>query len=59
MIETNEVGNKQIRELIEKIDQGDFTEWEENFIRGLKYRDYDGLSAKQKALVSELYEEVK
>lgn len=59
MIETDETGQKLIKELILKIDQGDFTPWELEFIQGLKGKLYKYLTTRQKALVTELYEEIR
>lgn len=54
MIETDEEGNRQIRELINQRHDPIFNDWEQNFIRDLMGQRYEMLSKAQKACITRL-----
>lgn len=54
MIETDETGNRQLRELIDRRHDMIFNEWEQNFIRDLMGKSYSSLTKHQKACVTRL-----
>jgi hypothetical protein len=58
MIETNETGNKQIQALLKGIDEREWTDWEEDFIKSLRNSKYESMSVKQKGIITKLHEKL-
>jgi hypothetical protein len=56
MIETNETGQEQIRDLLKGMEDECWTEWESDFISSLTSKSYSSLTARQKSVITSLYE---
>ena len=54
MIETNETGDNQIKELLEHQRDPVFNDWEKGFIRDLAGKKYEGLTKNQKSVITRL-----
>lgn len=59
VIDTNEVGQQKLEELVKSINACDWSDWERSFIVRLALRSYKFLSAKQKNTVGNMWDKLK
>lgn len=58
MIDTNETGQKKLREIVAALDEVEWTDWETGFITSVQDRGYERLSPREQGVVGRLYDKM-
>lgn len=58
MVDTDEVGQMKLRDLVNSADEHEWNDWELDFIRQITHKKYSTLSRSQKAVITRLWEDL-
>lgn len=58
MIDTDAVGQQKLQELLRELDSVDWSDWELDFLTGIRTKTYAQLTSKQKSAVGRLWDQL-